>query len=123
MKNFISIFSLYFLMLCNVWADITPSATTSNAPVINDTPAVSTLPALPPPATATPLTLEQATKQVIGNHNASRVLSAKTEEFEGRKVHVVKTLTQDGHIQQQVIDADTGVFVDFDDNKSDPPKE
>ena len=62
------------------------------------------------------ISLEQATKQVITSHYASRVLSAKTEEIDGRKVHVIKTLTLDGRIQQQTIAADTGVLLDIDNN-------
>ncbi|NOT84537.1 MAG: hypothetical protein HOP02_07095 [Methylococcaceae bacterium] len=78
------------------------------------TPAPSTVPEVAP--VAPEMSLEQATKQVITSHYASRVLSAKTEEINGRKVHVIKTLTLDGRIQQQTIAADTGVLLDIDNN-------
>lgn len=99
MKNFIAILFFYVLFLSIGLAE---SVTVGNAPVI---------------------TLEQATRQVISNNFASRVLSAKTEEFEGRKVHVIKTLTPDGRIQQQTIDADTGALLDINDSKSETIKE
>lgn len=62
------------------------------------------------------VSLEQVTKQVISEHNASRVLSAKTEEIDGKKVHVIKMLTQDGRIQQQTFAADTGALLDSNQN-------
>ncbi len=74
----------------------------------------------PPAAGATPnnpanaeLTLELATKKVI-NSISGRVLSAKTEEVDGKRVHVVKILTEDGRIQQQAVDALSGTLVDTD---------
>ncbi|MCX7089476.1 MAG: hypothetical protein NTV00_15670 [Methylococcales bacterium] len=69
-----------------------------------------------PVLTGTAVGLEQATKQVISSNYASRVLSAKTEEIDGRKVHIIKTLTPDGRIQQQTIAADTGALLDIDNN-------
>lgn len=70
----------------------------------------------PAPPITNEVTLEQATRQVIGSHYASRILSAKTEDIEGRKVHVIKMLTQDGRIQQQTFAADTGALLNTDDN-------
>ncbi len=84
------------------------------APVFAETPIATNV---------VPITLEDATKQVINSNYASRVLSAKTDEFEGRKVHVIKTLTLDGRIQQQTIDADTGNILDINDTKSEMIKE
>jgi uncharacterized membrane protein YkoI len=74
---------------------------------------VNTILADPAP-TGTEISLEQATRQVIASNNANRVLSAKTEEIEGRKVHIIKTLTKDGRIQQQTIAADTGALLNID---------
>lgn len=70
----------------------------------------------PTPSLVNEVSLEQVTKQVIGEHNASRVLSAKTEEIDGKKVHVIKMLTQDGRIQQQTFAADTGALLDSNQN-------
>ncbi|MEQ1637950.1 MAG: hypothetical protein ABL903_14805 [Methylococcales bacterium] len=91
------------------------AASAEQPALIQPTPMISLLPSVTPVAPAE-MSLEQATKQVITNHYASRVLSAKTEEIEGRKVHVIKTLTLDGRIQQQTIAADTGVLLDIDNN-------
>lgn len=70
----------------------------------------------PAPVIAAETSLEQVTRQVINNHYASRILSAKTEEINGKKVHVIKMLTQDGHIQLQTFAADTGELLNIDNN-------
>lgn len=59
------------------------------------------------------LSLEQATKQVV-SASVGRVLSAKTEEQEGKKIHVIRILTEDGRIQQRAVEAATGSWVDKD---------
>jgi uncharacterized membrane protein YkoI len=53
------------------------------------------------------LSLDQATKKII-QQNKSKILSAKTEMINGRNVHVIKILTQDGRIQYLKVDADSG---------------
>ncbi|WP_341326072.1 PepSY domain-containing protein [Methylotuvimicrobium sp. KM2] len=53
------------------------------------------------------VSLDEATKQVRQDSRV-KVLGAKTESIEGRKVHVIKILTPDGRIQYQRIDAETG---------------
>ena len=55
------------------------------------------------------ISLDQATRQVIGNGNY-RVLGAQTEIIKGREVHVIKVLTPDGRIQYIKIDAETGAL-------------
>lgn len=53
------------------------------------------------------LTLDQATKEIIkGNEN--KVLSAKSEVKDGKTVHVIKVLSQDGRVQSLKVDAETG---------------
>lgn len=69
-----------------------------------------------PPPVVSEVSLEQVTKQVMSGHNASRVLSAKTEEIDGRKAHIIKILTPDGRIQQQTFAADTGALLDTNQN-------
>ncbi len=64
----------------------------------------------------TEASLEQVTRQVINSHYASRILSARTEDLDGKKVHVIKMLTQDGRIQQQTFAADTGALLNTDNN-------
>ena len=53
------------------------------------------------------VSLDEATKQVRQDSRV-KVLGAKTESIEDRKVHVIKILTPDGRIQYQHIDAETG---------------
>ena len=53
------------------------------------------------------LSLDQATKKII-QQNKSKILSAKTEVINGKNVHVIKILTQDGRIQYLKVDADSG---------------
>lgn len=55
------------------------------------------------------ISLDQATRQVIGNGDY-RVLGAQTEVINGREVHVIKVLTPDGRIQYIKIDAETGAL-------------
>jgi hypothetical protein len=69
-----------------------------------------------PTPIGTEVSLEQVTRQVISSNYAGRVLSAKTEEIEGRRVHIIKMLTHDGRIQQQTFAADTGALLDIDNN-------
>jgi len=56
------------------------------------------------------LTLDQATKEIIGQ-NKNKVLGAKTETINGRKVHIIKILTSDGRVQYLKVDADTGKVI------------
>ena len=56
------------------------------------------------------ISLDDATKQVRQDSRI-KVLGAKTETIEDRKVHVIKILTPDGRIQYQRIDAETGRFL------------
>jgi uncharacterized membrane protein YkoI len=53
------------------------------------------------------ISLDQATSKII-LENDGKVLGARTESFEGRVVHVIKILTQDGRIQHIKVDAETG---------------
>jgi uncharacterized membrane protein YkoI len=53
-----------------------------------------------------PLSLEQATKQIIDQGN--RVLSAHTEVVDNKEVYLIKVLTPEGHIRYIQIDAETG---------------
>lgn len=53
------------------------------------------------------LTLDQVTKQVIAK-NKSKVLGAKTEVVNGKRIHIIKILTSDGRVQYLKIDAETG---------------
>lgn len=53
------------------------------------------------------ISLDEATKQVRQDSRV-KVLGAKTEKIDERKVHVIKVLTPDGRIQYQRIDAETG---------------
>ena len=56
------------------------------------------------------ISLDQATRQVIGNDN-HRVLGAQTIMLNGREVHVIKVLTPDGRIHYFRIDAETGAVL------------
>jgi hypothetical protein len=57
------------------------------------------------------VTLEEAVKLVMKD-NTLKVLSAKTEVIEGKKVHIIKVLTADGRIQYIKIEAATGKFIE-----------
>ena len=56
------------------------------------------------------LSLDQATKKIF-EENKSKVLSAKTEIINGKKVHIIKVLTMDGRVQSLKVDADTGKII------------
>lgn len=56
------------------------------------------------------VSLDEATRQVIGNGNY-RVLGAQTEVINGREVHVIKVLTPDGRIKYFKVDAETGALI------------
>ena len=58
-----------------------------------------------------PISLDQATKQIIKNDSSLRVLGAETEIIECKLVHVIKVLTPDGRIQHFKIDAETGEII------------
>ncbi|MCK5120593.1 MAG: PepSY domain-containing protein [Methylococcales bacterium] len=53
------------------------------------------------------LSLDQATKKII-DATQSKVLGAKTEQVEGKKIYVIKVLTIDGRVQHIKVDADSG---------------
>lgn len=56
------------------------------------------------------LTLDQATKKVI-EQNENKVMGAKTEIVDGKKLHVIKILTSDGRVQYLNVDAETGKLI------------
>ena len=57
------------------------------------------------------VSLEDVIKQVMQDPK-NKILAAKTELAEGKKIHVVKVLTPTGHIQYIKIDATTGKNLD-----------
>lgn len=57
------------------------------------------------------ITLEDVIKQIMQDPK-NKILAAKTEVLEGKKIHVVKVLTPSGHIQYIKIDAATGKNLD-----------
>jgi uncharacterized membrane protein YkoI len=61
----------------------------------------------------TPISLDQATKQIIKNDSNinMRVLGAETEIIDGKEVHVIKVLTPDSRIRHYKIDAETGEII------------
>lgn len=92
---------------------------TEPSPALPALPASNIAPTPTPPPAAiviNEISLEQATKQVA-NAIAGRVLSAKTEDTEGKRLHVIKILTADGRIQQQIIDVNTGAIVDMEEKQ------
>lgn len=56
------------------------------------------------------LSLDQATKKIIAD-NQGKVLGAKTESVDGKKMHVIKILTPDGRVQYLKVDADSGKII------------
>ena len=60
---------------------------------------------------STPISLDQATKQIIKNDSNIRVLGAETDIIDGKQVHVIKVLTPDGRIVHYKIDAETGEII------------
>lgn len=54
-----------------------------------------------------PITLDDAIKKVSQDKEI-KVLSAKTEIMNGKKIHIIKVLTATGHIQYIKFDATTG---------------
>lgn len=59
------------------------------------------------------VSLDDATKKVRQDAK-KRILGAKTESIDGKKVHVIKVLTPDGRIQHLKIDAETGQLLSRD---------
>lgn len=60
---------------------------------------------------STPISLDQATKQIIKNDSKLRILGAETEIIECKLVHVIKVLTPDGRILHFKIDAGTSELI------------
>lgn len=60
---------------------------------------------------STPISLDQATQQIIKNNSTLKVLGAETEIIECKLVHVIKVLTPDGRIQHYKIDAESGELI------------
>ena len=58
-----------------------------------------------------PITLDEATKKVTKD-TQSKVLSAKTQILDGKKVHIIKILTEKGRVQHIKIDVETGEKLD-----------
>ena len=56
------------------------------------------------------LSLDQATRKIM-EQNKSKILGAKTEKIDGKEVHVIKILTQDGRIQYLKVDAGSGKII------------
>lgn len=57
------------------------------------------------------VTLEEVIKQVMQDPK-NKILAAKTELLDGKKIHTVKVLTSTGYIQYIKIDAATGKNLD-----------
>lgn len=71
------------------------------------------LPEPPIPDMSQAITLDEAVKQVSQN-TQDKVLTAKTEVIDGKKIHVIKVLTASGYIQYIKMDAMTGKILDKD---------
>jgi uncharacterized membrane protein YkoI len=59
----------------------------------------------------TPISLDQATKEIIKNDSNLKILGAETEIIECKLVHVIKVLTPDGRIMHYKIDAESGEII------------
>jgi hypothetical protein len=57
------------------------------------------------------VSVDEAARKVADDKK-SRVLGAKTEVIEGREVHVIKTLSDEGRVQNEKVDAETGKPLD-----------
>ncbi len=53
------------------------------------------------------VSVDEAARKVADDKNR-RVLGAKTEVIEGREVHVIKTLSDKGRVENEKVDAETG---------------
>jgi hypothetical protein len=53
------------------------------------------------------LSLDQATQKII-EELKTKVLGAKTESIDGKIVHIIKVLTEDGRVQHLKVDAESG---------------
>ncbi len=53
------------------------------------------------------LSIDQATQKII-EELKTKVLGAKTESIDGKVVHVIKVLTEDGRVQHLKVDAESG---------------
>jgi len=69
--------------------------------------AAALLLALSVAAAAWALTLEQAAERVARQYDA-KVVSAHTQERDGRRVHVIRILTKDGVVRTIRVPADRG---------------
>ncbi len=57
------------------------------------------------------MSVDEAAKKVTEQAKGNKVLATKTEDVEGKKVHVIKVLSSDGRVQHIKIDADTGEII------------
>ncbi len=53
------------------------------------------------------MSLDQAASR-LGQGSGKKILGARTEQVNGREVHVIKVLTPDGRVQEIRIDAESG---------------
>lgn len=58
-------------------------------------------------ATAWAMTLQEAAERVARQHDA-KVVSARTIERDGRRIHVIRILTRDGVVRTVRVPADRG---------------
>lgn len=107
----VSVILAMFILVCSSLEAEESKLNNDKNQSVGSIPAHSTLAS--PTLISVALTLEQAAKQVLGSHSGSRMLSARTEEVDGRKVHVIKTLSTEGRIQQQILDADSGIQMEI----------
>ncbi len=56
------------------------------------------------------LSIDEATQKVL-EQGGNKVLATKTENVDGKKVHVIKVLSSDGRVQHIKIDADSGEII------------
>ncbi len=56
------------------------------------------------------INLDDAAKKVTQDRNR-KLLGAKTETIDGKKIHVIKVLTPDGRIQHYKVDAESGKLI------------
>lgn len=57
------------------------------------------------------LSLEETIKQIMQDPSIT-ILAAHSELIEGKKIHIIKILTADGHLYYLKIDAATGKLLD-----------
>jgi uncharacterized membrane protein YkoI len=101
------------MCLAKTEENVAVNSTTETTPSMSADAPKETIPPtlIPTPNELNAVSLDDATKIVLHN-TKNKLLAAKTEIEDGKKIHIIKILTPKGHIQYIRIEAATGKILE-----------